>query len=91
MGTTEPTTRDLVPGFAAMIAQARAERGWSRKELAEKAGVAFNTVYAIESEKRAPSLRVASKLATALGLLAWLHDPASRVTQPGNDGKKPKK
>lgn len=79
MGTNEPTGRDLVPGFAAMISAAREEAGLSRAELAEKAGISFNTVYSIEAEKRAPSLRVASALVLALGLKVWLDQPAAAV------------
>lgn len=40
----------------------------SRRELADAAGVSFNSIYAIESEKRAPSLRVAMVIADALGV-----------------------
>lgn len=76
MGTNETTGRDLVPGFAAMVIKAREAAGMTKVELAEKAGLSFNTVYAIEAEKRAPSLRVAAKLAKALGLKVWLHSLA---------------
>jgi ribosome-binding protein aMBF1 (putative translation factor) len=79
MGQSEPTGRDLVPGFAAMIAEAREAAGLSRRDLAEKAGLSFNSVYSIESEKRAPSLRVAAALVVALGLKVWLDDPATPV------------
>jgi transcriptional regulator with XRE-family HTH domain len=79
MGTNEPTGRDLIPGFAAAIAAARESRGWSKQQLAEAAGLSFNTIYSIESEKRAPSLRVASAIADALGYRAWLHDPATQA------------
>lgn len=75
MGTSEPTGRDLVPGFAAMLKAAREAKGWSCQQLADEAGVSFNSVYAIEGEKRAPSLRVAAALVAALGLRVWLHDP----------------
>lgn len=76
MGTSEPTGRDLVPGFAAMIQAARESLDWSRAELARRSGLSVNTISAIEREIRAPSLRVASALATALDLRVWLHDPA---------------
>ena len=75
---TEPTTgRDLVPGFAAMVTAARESAGLSQAALARKAGVGTNTVSAIEREIRAPSLRIASKLAEALGIRSYLHDPAN--------------
>ena len=78
MGISEPTNRDLVPGFAAMITQAREALGWSKLELAEKCGLSYNTIYSIESEKRAPSLRVGAALAKALGLKAKLADLAKK-------------
>lgn len=76
MGTSEPTGRDLVPGFAAMITAARERLDWSRAELARRSGLSVNTVSAIEREIRAPSLRVAAALARALDLNVSLQDPA---------------
>lgn len=71
MGTNQPTGRDIVPGFAAALAAAREAAGMSREELAARAGVSFNTVYAVESERRAPSLRVAIALVNAAGAGEW--------------------
>lgn len=79
MGTSEPTSRDLVPGFAAMVTAARETLGWSMAELARQSKLSVNTVSAIEREIRAPSLRVASALADALNIWAWLHEPAKAV------------
>lgn len=90
MGTTEPTGRDLVPGFAAMIRRACEERGWSLNDLAREAGVSANTVSAVTREVRAPSLRVAAALAAALELRAWLHDPATPVEEGKPATKKPR-
>lgn len=87
MGTSEPTKRDLVPGFAKMVTVAREARGWSMGELARQSKLSVNTVSAIEREVRAPSLRVATALARALELWAWLHDPAKPVKQPKRKGK----
>lgn len=78
MGISEPTNRDLVPGFAAMITEAREALKLSRRELAEKCGLSFNTIYSIESEKRAPSLRVGAAIAHALGLKIKLADLAKK-------------
>jgi ribosome-binding protein aMBF1 (putative translation factor) len=75
----KPTGRDVVPGFASMLRAAREARGWSAQKLADAAGVSLNTVWAIEGETRAPSLRVASALVAALGLAVMLHDPAHPV------------
>ena len=41
----------------------RAERGWSQADLAEKLDVSRQTVNAIETEKYAPSLPLAFKIA----------------------------
>jgi len=86
MGTTEKTSRDLVPGFAAMLSAAMEEQGLSGAELARKSGVSQNTVSAILREVRAPSLRVASLLVSALGLKVWLHDPVP-ANHPKGKGK----
>jgi DNA-binding XRE family transcriptional regulator len=75
----EPTGRDLVPGFAAMIAKAREAAEWSMAELARQSGLSVNTVSAIEREIRAPSLRVASALVVALKLKVWLDAPSKPV------------
>lgn len=74
-----PTGRDLVPGFAAMIRAAREARGWSLAKLADEAGVSLATLHKLEMETRAPSLRVASQVVAALGLLVMLHDPAKPI------------
>lgn len=87
MGTSEKTSRDLVPGFAAMIARAREARGWSMAELARQAGLSVNTVSAIEREVRAPSLRVGAALAESLDLWNLLRTPADSPPPPA----KPKK
>ena len=86
MGISEPTNRDLVPGFAALVTAAREALEMSRVELAAKAGLSFNTVYSIESEKRAPSLRVGVAIAKALGLKVKLAELADDI-----EPKKPRK
>jgi transcriptional regulator with XRE-family HTH domain len=82
MGNSEPTGRDLVPGFAEMIRSACEAKEWSLNDLARAAGVSANTVSAVTREIRAPSLRVASALVSALGLMVWLHAPADPVGPP---------
>jgi transcriptional regulator with XRE-family HTH domain len=82
MGTSETTGRDVVPGFAAMIAAARTALGWSMAELARRAGLSVNTVSAIEREIRAPSLRVGAALAEALDLPNLLRAPADPPPAP---------
>ncbi|MHB8357117.1 MAG: helix-turn-helix transcriptional regulator [Vulcanimicrobiaceae bacterium] len=41
----------------------RAERDWSQAELADRLGIARQTVVALEGEKYAPSLPLAFKIA----------------------------
>lgn len=91
MGTSEPTGRDLVPGFAAMIAAVREAKGMSRNELAKASGLSVNSVSAIEREIRAPSLRVASALVVALGLKVWLHEPGKVAEDEPAPKRRPKK
>jgi putative transcriptional regulator len=45
----------------------RAERKWSQKDLAKAVGVSRQTIIAIETRKRAPSLKLAYTLARAFG------------------------
>ena len=44
----------------------RAKRGWSQKELAEKAGVSHGYLARLETARQDPTLRVLEKLAKAL-------------------------
>ena len=74
------TGRDVVPGFAKMIAAARKSAGLSKPDLAALAGVSLDTIYKVEAEERAPSLRVAMQLVQALGLKVWLDSPSAVVT-----------
>jgi ribosome-binding protein aMBF1 (putative translation factor) len=60
--------RDLVPGFAAKVQTARESKGLSVEQLAKLAGTHAQSVYKLEREERAPSLRLAAGLALALGI-----------------------
>ena len=46
----------------------RKSRGWSLRELAERAGVAVDTVFQAERGNRKPNTRTVEKLAAALGV-----------------------
>lgn len=74
-----PPSRELVPGFAEMLRAARERRGWTQTELAERAGVSQVTACEVERGRRAPSLRVASALVRALGLIVHLDAPATPI------------
>lgn len=43
----------------------RAERGWSQDDLAQAVGVSRYAINALETERHAPSLDLAFKIATA--------------------------
>lgn len=75
MRKAKVTSREVVPGFAGLVRQAREAAGLSPAKLGELAGVSFGTIYRIEAEERAPSLRVAMLLVRALGLKVWLDSP----------------
>jgi len=51
-----------------MLRLARAQRGWSQRQLAEAAGVPVSTVARIESGARQPSLVTVSRLLAAADL-----------------------
>lgn len=90
MSNQKPSSRNLVPGFAAMVTAAREAKGWSIRELAREAGMSPTGISSIERETRAPSLDVAAKIAAALDIWAWLHDPATQVAMPPAAKKKGK-
>jgi transcriptional regulator with XRE-family HTH domain len=54
--------------FGGRVAKAREKRGWTQQELAERAGVRYETINRIENGKHAePRVYVAVALAKALG------------------------
>ena len=50
-----------------VLAELRAERGWSQGELAERLGVSRQTVNALERGKYDPSLPLAFRIARLFG------------------------
>jgi transcriptional regulator with XRE-family HTH domain len=61
------STRDTVPVFGRGVKAARDAKGWSLAVLAERSGVAAPSISRVETAARAPSLRLALRLARALG------------------------
>jgi putative transcriptional regulator len=57
-----------VPQFYTRLPVLRAERGMSRKELAELAGVHYQTIGYLERGEYSPSLVLALRIAEALGV-----------------------
>jgi transcriptional regulator with XRE-family HTH domain len=54
--------------FGRAVACTRIERGWTRYELVEKAGISYSYLHNIESGAESPSLKMATRLAAALGV-----------------------
>jgi len=52
------------------IKQMRQIRGYSQQELASKIGIAMNSLYHYEKNRKTPSAEVVAKLAEALGVSA---------------------
>ncbi|AIF53685.1 helix-turn-helix domain-containing protein [Pelosinus sp. UFO1] len=46
----------------------RKAKGWSQKELSDKAGVSQTFISELEAGKKQPTVLIAQKLATALGI-----------------------
>ena len=69
MAVPGPTTQRYTERLAGnMLRLARAQRGWSQRQLAEAAGVPVSTVARIESGARQPSLVTVSRLLAAADL-----------------------
>jgi XRE family transcriptional regulator, regulator of sulfur utilization len=64
----QPTGRDVIPGFGAAVRARRESLGLTLVQLAAKSGSGFSAVSKIERGARAPSLRLAVDLASALGV-----------------------
>ena len=69
MAVPGPTTQRYSQRLAGnMLRLARAQRGWSQRQLAAAAGVPVSTVARIESGARQPSLVTVSRLLAAADL-----------------------
>lgn len=69
MAVPGPTTQRYTERLAGnLLRLARAQRGWSQRQLAEAAGVPVSTVARIESGTRQPSLVTISRLLAAADL-----------------------
>ena len=67
MGKQKKTGRDVVPGFAARVRERRNSLGYSLAQIASAAGTSVSALSDIETERRAPSLRIALAICKALG------------------------
>lgn len=77
-----------MPGFAKLVREARIAKNWSMNELARQAEVSPMCISELEAMKRSPSLRIASKIARALGLPNSIAD-CERVPKDFIDGIEP--
>ena len=78
-----PQIERTVSALGAKVAHARAERGWSLAQLAERAGVSPGTVHKIEKSGMTPTIASLMKIAAALGRsVSWFvdEDEAARAT-----------
>jgi transcriptional regulator with XRE-family HTH domain len=62
-----PEIERTVSEIGAKVAKARAERGWSLAQLAERAGVSTGAVHKIERSGMTPTIATLMKVASALG------------------------
>ncbi|MCX6883675.1 MAG: helix-turn-helix transcriptional regulator [Verrucomicrobia bacterium] len=62
------STRDISPEFSRLVRERRLERKISQEKLAELAAIHPTHVGLIERGLRNPSIRVAQKIAVALGI-----------------------
>lgn len=65
--TPLPEIERTVSEIGAKVAKARAERGWSLAQLAERAGVSTAAVHKIEKSGMTPTIATLMKVASALG------------------------
>ena len=73
--------------FGQRVAQLRAERGWTQKELAERTHVQYETINRIENGKHtAPRVHVLVALAKALrtttDYLCGMYEPSAIASPP---------
>jgi DNA-binding XRE family transcriptional regulator len=61
-------TRDIVPGFGAVIRTARQTAGLTQQQTDAAAGLPAGTTAQLEHDRRGPTLRLALMVARALSL-----------------------
>ena len=66
-GVRLPETKSL----GAVVLGVRLKRGWSRAELARRAGVDDDEIRCIEEANRQPSWEIIERLGVALGFSGW--------------------
>ena len=61
------TVERAVSELGGKVAQARAERGWSLQQLADRAGVSAAAIHKVEKSGMTPTIATLMKIAAALG------------------------
>ena len=62
-----------------LIKSVRKQKGYTQKQLAEKAGVSNNSLIRYENGETSPSIQVLQQIANALDVYATAFVPASRL------------
>lgn len=81
--------KNLIPGLAAKLTDAREAAGLSQVDAGEKSGIHHITIARYETDKRVPTLYALYKLAEAYGVKICDLLPESLSKEKGE--KKPKK
>src|SRR5437763_6367264 len=77
-----PEIQRTVSGIGAKVAKARAERGWSLAQLAERAGLSTAAVHKIEKRGMTPTIASLMKVAAALGKSVGFFVEEVEATRP---------
>ncbi|WP_159672340.1 helix-turn-helix domain-containing protein, partial [Streptomyces mexicanus] len=83
MGISDRRAKNL-PRLGRSLLDLRNERGWSRKDLAERSGLSYPYISQLENGDREPSFDTLTKLAQAFGLTVdALLAPVTAPQPPG--------
>ncbi|MBV8989697.1 MAG: cupin domain-containing protein [Solirubrobacterales bacterium] len=77
-----PEIERTVSEIGAKVAKARAERGWSLSQLAERAGLSTAAVHKIEKSGMTPTIASLMKVASALGKSVGFFVEEVEATRP---------
>lgn len=75
------TVRQATELLGSQIRQARVERGWTVRALAERAGVSTNTLLRVERGDPTVGLGVAFDLATLVGVPLFVEEPSRLASE----------
>lgn len=86
---SRPASSQLAASMGRAIQVVRTDRGWSRKDLAERTGLSYSFLSEIENGVKTPSSRTFAVIATALDVApgALLYDAERRLLEIDSDSK----